>query len=108
MPLGKDGVGLKRKPASKTRAKASISHTAANSARRADLQNEILFTGSLVLFRRRGGNSGVASKLLNPELKDSFAEEIRSEYQSLREKGRPVQREIVSLDDARNNKLNLF
>ena len=72
------------------------------------LKIDPVYSSPVVYLKDASQNAGVASKLLNPELKDSFAEEIRSEYQSLREKGRPVQREIVSLDDARNNKLNLF
>ena len=50
----------------------------------------------------------VASKLLNPQMKSEFIQELAAEYQLLREKGKPVHREIVSLEDAQKNRLNLF
>lgn len=53
-------------------------------------------------------NASIASKLLNPEQKQVFVQELENEYQILREKGTGFNKDIVSLEDARDNRLNLF
>ncbi|WP_078063402.1 methionine synthase [Bacteroides ihuae] len=62
----------------------------------------------VVYLKDASQNAGVASKLLNPLMKPEFTKELAEEYQLLREKGKPVHREIVSLEDAQKNRLNLF
>ncbi len=62
----------------------------------------------VVYLKDASQNAGVAAKLLNPLMKEGFVQELAEEYQILREKGKPVHREIVSLEDAQKNRLNLF
>ncbi|WP_321330785.1 methionine synthase [uncultured Bacteroides sp.] len=62
----------------------------------------------VVYLKDASQNAGVASKLLNPLTRDAFAREIADEYELLRKKGKPVQKEVVSLEEAQKNKLNLF
>lgn len=52
---------------------------------------------------------GVASKLLNENLKSDYAKEIKKEYQEVRElhSGKKHQTDFISLSDARANKLFL-
>ncbi|MEG8946136.1 methionine synthase [Rosettibacter firmus] len=52
---------------------------------------------------------GVVSNLLNKEIKDKFAEEIRKEYERLREIHYKKQsdKDFISIEDARKNKLLL-
>lgn len=53
-------------------------------------------------------NSGVASRLLNPQAKAELISELEVEYRLLREKSGLFRRETVSLEEAQKNKLNLF
>ena len=52
---------------------------------------------------------GVVSNLLNKETKDKFIEEIRNEYERLREahNKKQIEREFLSIEQARKNKLIL-
>jgi len=52
---------------------------------------------------------GVVSNLLNKETKDKFIEEIRNEYERLREahNKKQIEREFISIEQARKNKLIL-
>lgn len=53
-------------------------------------------------------NAGVASRLMNPKAKAELFEQLKVEYQELRDKSGLFRRETVSLEEAQKNKLNLF
>lgn len=53
-------------------------------------------------------NAIVAAKLLNPELRDAYVEEVYANYKSLCERRKNVETPIVSLKEAQAGKLNLF
>lgn len=53
-------------------------------------------------------NAPVAARLMNPALRETFAEELAEEYRELREKNKVRQVKTVSLAEAQKNKLNLF
>lgn len=53
-------------------------------------------------------NAGVASRLMNPKAKAELFEQLKIEYQELRDKSGLFRRETVSLEEAQKNKLNLF
>lgn len=53
-------------------------------------------------------NAGVAARLLNPQAKAELVNELKTEYETLREKSGLMKRETVSLEEAQKNKLNLF
>lgn len=53
-------------------------------------------------------NAPVAARLMNLDLRSTFAEELESEYRELREKNKTKQVKTVSLEEAQKNKLNLW
>lgn len=53
-------------------------------------------------------NAIVAAKLLNPELRDAYVEEVYANYKSLCERRKNVETPVVSLKEAQAGKLNLF
>ena len=53
-------------------------------------------------------NATVAAKLMNPKTKEELEEELHEKYRQLCEKNREKQVTTVSLEEARENKLNLF
>lgn len=53
-------------------------------------------------------NAPVAARLMNLDLRSTFAEELESEYRELREKNKTKQVKMVSLEEAQKNKLNLW
>lgn len=50
----------------------------------------------------------IATRLMNPDEHTAFVTQLRDEYAELRRSYKAKQQEIVSLEDARKNKLNLF
>ncbi|WP_300725258.1 methionine synthase [uncultured Bacteroides sp.] len=50
----------------------------------------------------------ITSKLINPESRRVFAEELNKEYQELRDKNKDKQVKTVSLKEAQENRLKLF
>ena len=53
-------------------------------------------------------NAPVAAKLLNPEQKDIFVKELYDEYKALTEAHQEKKVNVVSLDEARENRLKLW
>ena len=50
----------------------------------------------------------VAARLMNPEQKQEFVQSLKTEQAMLREKNEVKQVKLVSLEEAQQNKLNLF
>lgn len=53
-------------------------------------------------------NATVAARLMNPNQKEEFVKKLSNKYQQLREKNQEKQVEMVSLEEAKANRLNLF
>lgn len=67
-----------------------------------------VYNAPVIHLKDASQNAGVASRLLNPQLKEELVAEIDKEYIKLRDKQNAEDVTIVSLDEARENKLNLF
>lgn len=68
-----------------------------------------VYNAPVVHLKDASQNAGVASRLMNPKAKAILTQELLQEYEELRVKhGKMPQRETVSLQEAQNNKLNLF
>ncbi len=67
-----------------------------------------VYGGPVVHLKDASQNATVAARLLNPETKAEFVEEIKSKYDELRERKSPKEENIIPLEEARKNKLNLF
>ena len=67
-----------------------------------------VYSGPVVHMKDAAQNVVAAAKLLNPELNKEYVAEINDRYQHLREENEEKQVELVSLDEARKNKLNLW
>lgn len=66
-----------------------------------------VYDAPVVHLKDASQNAVVASRLLNPEQKSAFAKELKQEYEQLRSNNAPIHN-IVSLEEAQKNKLNLF
>ncbi len=53
-------------------------------------------------------NATVASRLMNPRMKEELKEELKTEYMELRERNSKKTVRTVSLEEAKKNRLNLF
>ena len=62
----------------------------------------------VVYLKDASKNASVAAKLLNPALRSTFVEALNAEYTSLREDYEEKQESLVSLDEARKARLNLW
>lgn len=62
----------------------------------------------VVYMRDASQNAAVMAKLLNPEQRPAFVEELHKEYRELRDKHKQKTAKTVSLEEARKNKLNLW
>lgn len=67
-----------------------------------------VYGGPVVHLKDASQNAGVASRLLNPETKEDFVHELDDTYKVLRENKKEPKQDIVSLDEAQKNRLNLF
>ena len=67
-----------------------------------------VYHAPVVHLKDASQNAGVAARLLNPKTKEELAIELTKEYEELRDKSGMMRRETVSLEEAQNNKLNLF
>lgn len=67
-----------------------------------------VYGGPVVWLKDASQNAIVAGKLLNHAERGKFVSEINAEYESLRREYRQKQADLVSLDEARSNRLNLF
>lgn len=67
-----------------------------------------VYHAPVVHLKDASQNAVVAAKLMNPKQKKELTEELDVEYQQLREKNALKTTKTISLEEVRNNKLNLF
>ena len=67
-----------------------------------------VYHAPVVYMKDASLNAPVAARLMNPDLRTVFAEELENEYQALREQNRAKQIQTTPLDEVRKKKLNLF
>lgn len=67
-----------------------------------------VYHAPVVYMKDASLNAPVAARLMNLDLRSTFAEELESEYRELREKNKTKQVKSVSLEEAQKNKLNLW
>ena len=67
-----------------------------------------VYGGPVVWMKDASQNALAASRLLNDVEKEKFARELKEKYQELRETYDKEQKELMSLEEARKNKLDLF
>lgn len=67
-----------------------------------------VYGGPVVHLKDASQNATVAAKLLNPETKTEFVEELNNKYDELRETKSSKEENIIPLEVARKNKLDLF
>ena len=67
-----------------------------------------VYHAPVVYMKDASLNAPVAARLMNLDLRSTFAEELESEYRELREKNKTKQIKTVSLEEAQKNKLNLW
>lgn len=67
-----------------------------------------VYHAPVVYMKDASLNAPVAARLMNPDLRTAFAEELENEYQTLREQNRSKQIKTTPLDEVRKKKLNLF
>jgi 5-methyltetrahydrofolate--homocysteine methyltransferase len=67
-----------------------------------------VYGGPVVWMKDASQNALAASRLLNDKEKGKYANELKEKYQELRKTYDKEQRELMSLEEARKNKLDLF
>ena len=67
-----------------------------------------VYEGPVIHLKDASQNALVAAKLMNPELKAEYVQDLRQEQAKLRQKNGEKQVKLVSLEEATANKLNLF
>ena len=67
-----------------------------------------VYHGLVVWMKDASQNALAAARLLNPQTKERYRVEIDENYRQLRDVYEQEQKQLRSLDEARNNKLNLF
>ena len=67
-----------------------------------------VYQGPVVHLKDASQNVLVAARLMNPEQKREFVQDLKKEQAMLREKNEAKQVKLVSLEEAKQNKLNLF
>ncbi len=67
-----------------------------------------VYHAPVVYMKDASLNAPIAARLMNPDLRSAFAEELENEYQELRLQNKEKKVQTVSLEEARKNKLNLF
>ena len=67
-----------------------------------------VYQGPVVHLKDASQNVLVAARLMNPEQKLEFVQALKTEQAMLREKNEAKQVRLVSLEEAKQNKLNLF
>ena len=67
-----------------------------------------VYQGPVVHLKDASQNVLVAARLMNPELREEFVQALKTEQAMLREKNEAKQVRLVSLEEAKQNKLNLF
>ena len=67
-----------------------------------------VYSGPVVWMKDASQNALAAAKLLNKAEEPSYANSLNEKYAKLREGYRQEQQQLISIDEARKNKLNLF
>lgn len=67
-----------------------------------------VYHAPVIYMKDASQNASVAARLMNPELRVSFAEEQEKEYQQLRENSKERKIQTVSLKEAQKNRLDLW
>ena len=67
-----------------------------------------VYQGPAVHLKDASQNVLVAARLMNPELREEFVQALKTEQAMLREKNEAKQVRLVSLEEAKQNKQNLF
>ena len=67
-----------------------------------------VYEGPVIWMKDAAQNVMACSRLTQPDTKDAYVTGINAEYNSLREKYLQKQENILSLEEARKRKLNLF
>ena len=67
-----------------------------------------VYHAPVVHLKDASQNASVAARLLNPQAKAELVNELKAEYQQIREKSKSFRRETVPLEEAQKNRLNLF
>jgi 5-methyltetrahydrofolate--homocysteine methyltransferase len=67
-----------------------------------------VYKGPVVWMKDASQNALVAAKLMNKQEERQMQDELNEKYDKMRQDYEHQQQEIISLQDARNNKLNLF
>jgi 5-methyltetrahydrofolate--homocysteine methyltransferase len=67
-----------------------------------------VYRAPVIHLKDASQNAGVAARLMNPGLKNELEEELNKEYQRLREGKTVTGQKVVSLEEAKKNKLDLF
>lgn len=66
------------------------------------------YRGPVIWQKDASQSASILSKLMNPNERPKFVEELRKKQAELRESYKQEQQQLESLDEARKNKLNLF
>ena len=67
-----------------------------------------VYDGPVIHLKDASQNALVAARLMNPGLKEEFVQTLLQEQAELRQKDEEKQVKLVSLEEAQQNKLNLF
>lgn len=67
-----------------------------------------VYGGPVVWMKDASQNSLTAARLLNPKERDAYVAELEARYEELRQGYRQEQEKLLSIEEARKNKLNLF
>ncbi|MDR3118489.1 MAG: methionine synthase [Mediterranea sp.] len=67
-----------------------------------------VYNAPVIHLKDASQNAGVAARLMNPELKNELEEELDKEYRQLRKEKNVTGQKVVSLEEAKKNKLDLF
>ena len=66
------------------------------------------YNGPVIWMKDASQSARILSKLMNTDECSTFWNQLQEQYKALREDYHQEQQRILSLDDARKNKLNLF
>ena len=72
------------------------------------LKKAPVYDGPVIHLKDASQNALVAARLMNPGLKEEFVQTLLQEQAELRQKDEEKQVKLVSLEEAQQNKLNLF
>ena len=67
-----------------------------------------VYGGPVAWMKDASQNSLTAARLLNPKERDAYVAELEARYEELRQGYRQEQEKLLSIEEARKNKLNLF